>query len=116
MKYVFLFCISFISCIYLHAQIVGATDFESQAFGTTYTKDIWQNDGFKTETWDNGLADRTMIDTATAVSGKKSLRISYLKGQFGPGPDGCQIALLFNPRNELYMSYWLKFSDNFSWF
>jgi len=113
-NYLFLLFLIF-SLERLQAQLIGSTDFESQQFGTIYTKEFWQKDGFITETWDNGLADRTMIDSSTSVSGKKSLRVTYLQGKFGPGPDGCQIALLFNTSNELYMSYWLKFSDNFSW-
>jgi len=106
----------FMECVSItHAQLLGKTDFESHPYGTAFTKDLWQLEGFETETWDNGLAERTMIDTTTAALGKKSLRVTYPKETYGPKPNGCQIALIFAPSNELYLSYWVKFSDNFSW-
>jgi hypothetical protein len=97
------------------AQIINSTDFETQATGTAFTRPLWQADGFTTDTWDNGLADRTIIDNTTSVSGTKSLRVTYPAGQFGPGPNGAQVPLKFSPLNEAYMSYWVRFSDNFSW-
>ena len=100
---------------FVHAQLINSTNFESQAVGTAYTRSIWQLDGFTTDTWDNGLVDRTIVDNSTSISGTKSLRITYPVGQFGPGPNGAQVPLLFTPRDEVYMSYSLRFSENFTW-
>ena len=112
-KYVFFATIIFTQLAY--AQVFYATDFESQAVGVAYTRPVWQADGFQTATWDNGLATRTSIDNSTSVSGTKSLRVTYPAGEFGTNGTGCQIPLQFTPQDEVYMSYWLKFSDNFSW-
>ena len=97
------------------AQIINSTNFESQVTGTAYTRAIWQAEGFSPDTWDNGLLDRTSVDNSTSVSGTQSLRITYPVGQFGPGPNGAQIPLLFTPKDEVYMSYNLRFSENFTW-
>lgn len=91
------------------------TDFESQPVGTAYTRPYWQADGFRTATWDQGLETRTMIDNSTSVSGTKSLRVTYPKNTFGPDINGFQLPLLVDPVDELYMSYWIRFSENFTW-
>lgn len=96
------------------AQLTNSTNFESQVKGTAYIRSIWQSDGFTTDTWDNRLST-TMIDDSYAVSGTKSLRITYPQGGFGPDQSGCQIPLLLPSANQYYMSYWLRFSDNFAW-
>ncbi len=74
----------------------------------------WQKEGFTTGTWHNGLDNRTMIDTTQSVSGGKSLRVEYTKGGVGPQETGAQVELKFPSRDEAYMSYWMKFSDDFS--
>jgi len=91
------------------------TDFESQPKGTAYTAAHWQSDGFIPGSFNEGLETRTMIDDSVAKSGKKSLRISYPKDHFGTEQTGCQIPLQFTPANQMYMSYWIMFSENFSW-
>ncbi len=91
------------------------TDFESQPVGTAYTRPYWQADGFRTATWDQGLETRTMIDNSTSVSGTKSLRVTYPANTFGPDINGFQLPLLVDPVDELYMSYWICFSENFTW-
>ncbi|HPH15585.1 MAG TPA: hypothetical protein PK029_00315 [Bacteroidales bacterium] len=116
MKYTILvFCTLCCTWIATTAQIFSVTNFESQAVGTPFIRSLWQADGFTTDTWDNGLADRTMIDNTTSVSGTKSLRVTYPAGEYGPGPNGTQVPLLFTAQNEAYMSYWVRFSENFSW-
>ncbi|NLK82072.1 MAG: hypothetical protein GX277_07790 [Bacteroidales bacterium] len=97
------------------SQVYYHTDFETNPVGTSYERAVWAADGFNPDTWDNGLGTRTYLDNSTSVSGTKSLRVTYPAGEFGTGPNGTQIPLLFAPQNEVYMSYWLKFSDNFSW-
>lgn len=74
----------------------------------------WNEDGFKTGSWDNGLKSRTIIDTAYAKTGDKSLRVEYTQGGVGPSETGAQVELKITPSNEAYMSYWMRFSDNFS--
>ena len=97
------------------AQILYSTDFEKNATGTSYERPQWQADGFTTATWDEGLKNRTVVDNSTSVSGTKSLKIAYPAGGFGPSQTGCQIPLKVAPQDELYMSYNLQFSENFSW-
>ena len=99
----------------LSAQLINSTNFESHEVGTAYTRSIWQSDDFITDTWDNGLLERTSVDNSTSVSGSKSLRITYPVGQFGPGPNGAQVPLMFTPKDEVYMSYNFRFSENFTW-
>lgn len=91
------------------------TDFETQPVGTAYVRSYWQTDGFRTATWDQGLATRTMIDNSTSVSGTKSLRVTYPANTYGPDINGFQLPLLVDPVDELYMSYWICFSENFTW-
>ncbi len=109
--FVILFCVISLSS---YAQYCH-TDFESQPAGTAYVRSMWQADGFTTATWDQGLATRTMIDNSTSVSGTKSLRITYPAQTFGPDINGAQVPLLVEPADELYMSYWIRFSENFTW-
>ena len=110
-----LFSILLIICSYTSYAQYCHTDFESQPVGTAYVRALWQADGFRTATWDQGLADRTMIDNSTSVSGTKSLRVTYPANTYGPTANGCQIPLLVNSVDELYMSYWIRFSENFTW-
>jgi hypothetical protein len=91
------------------------TSFESKPEGAPYNRAAWQSDGFITDNWDNGLESRTSVDTTVRVTGSKSLRIAYPMGKFGPANTGCQIPLTFSPSNQMYISYWLRFSENFSW-
>jgi hypothetical protein len=99
----------------VQAQKAISTDFESQPKGTAYTLDVWKADGLITDKWENGMADRSMVDDSFSASGKKSLRITYPKGFSGPGENGAQIPIILPGRNQYYMSYWLRFSDNFSY-
>lgn len=115
MRYIVLSISLLLFVVNTHAQLLHATNFESQTVGAACTRPLWQADGFTTDTWDNGLADRTIIDNFTSVSGTKSLRVTYPAGQYGPDPNGAQVPLLFTARSEAYMSYWVRFSDNFSW-
>lgn len=97
------------------AQKPIKTDFESNPKGTAYSLEMWKADGFKTDEWENGMNIRSMVDDSVAVSGKKSLRITYPKGCIGPGENGAQVPLVLPGRDQYYMSYWLRFSDNFSY-
>jgi len=96
------------------AQKPISTNFESQPKGAAYSLGVWKADGFITESWDNGMNSRSMVDDSVSVSGKKSLRITYPKGFSGPDGNGAQVSVILPGRDQYYMSYWLRFSDNFS--
>lgn len=98
----------------LSAEMISSTDFESLDC-VPATRDLWKSEGFLPGTWDNGLAARTMIDdSAVAVSGTKSLRVLYPKGKYGTSDNGAQVELKFDSRREAFASYWLRFSEDFS--
>lgn len=90
-------------------------DFDNVNNGIPYLYEQWQNDGFTTSNWQQGLPDRTMVDNSTSVSGTQSLRITYPAGGVGPDQTGAQVQLMVEPAQEMYLSYWIKFSDNFSY-
>lgn len=97
------------------AQVIDNTGFESYVDETEYTLSSWQSDGF-TVPWVNGFnQSRAYVDDAFAKFGTKSLRIKYPANQFGTANSGAQAPLNVTPANELYMSYWVRFSDNFDW-
>jgi hypothetical protein len=103
-----------INSLSLQAQKPISTNFESQPKGTAYSLSVWKSDGFITESWENGMNTRSMVDDSFSVSVKHSLRITYPKGCSGPGDNGAQVSLVLPGCNQYYMSYWLRFSDNFS--
>ena len=113
MRTIFLF-ISLAISASLSAEMISSTRFESSEAGKPFLLEAWQKERFSTGTWDNGLKDRTIIDTTYSVSGRKSLRIEYPKGGVGPSETGAQVELKFPSRDVAYMSYWMRFSDNFS--
>jgi hypothetical protein len=89
--------------------------FESFADETEFTKSSWESEGF-TLPWVNGFdKSRGYTDDAFAKTGTKSLRIKYPANTYGPTNNGAQAPLMVTPANELYMSYWVRFSDNFDW-
>ncbi|MBP3716268.1 MAG: T9SS type A sorting domain-containing protein [Paludibacteraceae bacterium] len=97
------------------AEMLMETSFENVADGTPFTRDLWTQQGFQPASWDEGLATRTCVCRGSAADGMNALRVMYPKGEYGTAHTGCQVPLLFDQRNEAYMSYYLKFSDNFSW-
>jgi hypothetical protein len=96
----------------LYAQQVISTDFESHRTGTPHQIKYWEADGF-TPDWDMGMNERSLVDSSFSVSGKKSLRITYSQGFSGPQKNGAQVSLILPDRDQYYMSYWLRFSENF---
>lgn len=110
-----LFALSFLLiCFSSNCQLVESTDFESQNVGVNYNSSVWKNDGFNPD-WVQGMDTRSEVDDEQAYSGSKSLRIKYPQGEYGPSETGGQTPLLIPAENEYYMSYWLRFDDNFSW-
>ncbi|MEU4142829.1 polysaccharide lyase [Streptomyces parvulus] len=89
--------------------------FERPQAGASYPLDQWAADGWQAP-WALGMDDRARIDTATpAHSGTKSLRVLYPKGQIGPENSGAQAPFALTKSREYYLSYWVRFSGDFSW-
>ena len=99
----------------LSAAMISSTNFEDLRSGTPMSRTLFQENGFRTDSWDNALESRTVIDSTQAASGLQSMRITYPAGGYGPEETGCQVKLMFDSREEAYTSYNLRFSENFSW-
>lgn len=94
---------------------INSNDFEAWNDEHEYVQTNWASDGFTTP-WVNGFnQSRCFVDDAYAQSGTKSLRVLYPAGGVGPSETGAQAPLQFAPKDEVYMSYWLRFSDDFDW-
>jgi hypothetical protein len=97
------------------AQISESTDFEQFTVGTNFTQTNWQTAGFSVP-WVNGFnQNRAVVDGEIAKSGTNSIRLFYPKGEYGPSATGGQAPLLVEPKDELYASYQVRFSKDFSW-
>jgi len=59
--------------------------------------------------------DRASIDSSMAHGGRQSLKIVFPRSSVGPSQGGHQAAILLEPADEYYLSYWLKFDLHFSW-
>jgi hypothetical protein len=88
--------------------------FERPAAGGAYTLSEWGFDGWSAP-WELGMGNRTMIDSAYSHTGGKSLRVFYPQGQIGPENSGAQAPFTLTPGQEYYLSYWVRFSSDFSW-
>ena len=97
------------------ASVLMQTGFENQESGSPMVRTLWTEEGFQPADWDQGLESRTQVDGKIAAQGIHSLRVMYPKDEFGPEYTGCQISLRFPSHDELYASYYLRFSENFSW-
>lgn len=100
--------------VFLFAQEDFSTGFETTPAGQAFITDKWNESGFTTDDWNNGLATRTVVDTSYAASGKKSLRVTFPVGFSGPAGNGTQISLVLPDREQYYMSYKLMFGSGFS--
>ncbi len=99
----------------LLAQPAIKYGFENIPNGTEYTQVSWQAEGF-TVPWVDGFdQQRAYIDNMYAHNGSNSLRIFYPAAGWGTANSGAQAPLIVAPADQYYMSYWLRFSDNFSW-
>ncbi|GAA1551953.1 hypothetical protein GCM10009827_085750 [Dactylosporangium maewongense] len=89
--------------------------FERPERGTAYTLGAWAQDGW-TAPWEQGMSTRTWIDGYNfSHTGGKSLRVFYPKGKIGPADSGAQAPLQLTRGREYYLSYWVRFSSDFSW-
>ncbi len=91
-----------------------STGFEDSKAGEAFTVQQWEKAGFDAVGWDNGLAQRAIIDSTTSAIGDKSLRITYPVGESGSVGNGAQIPLILPNKDEYYLSYKLMFSPEFS--
>ena len=99
----------------LLAQPINQTSFENFNDKQEFTQTSWQSEGFSVPFTDGFNQKRAWIDNSVAHTGTKSLRITYPKGGVGPKETGAQAPLKVSPSNELFMSYYVRFSSNFSW-
>lgn len=98
-----------------HAQIIDYTGFEGFEDETPFRNQNWYDEGFSVQ-WSNGFnQNRAYVDDEFAIYGTKSLRIFYPAGTYGTSNNGAQAPLRVDPENELFASYWLRFSENFDW-
>ncbi|MDI4644549.1 carbohydrate-binding protein [Cohnella hashimotonis] len=89
--------------------------FERPARGSAYTLSQWALDGWNAP-WDNGMSTRTWIDGYNFNhSGGQSLRVFYPQGQIDPPNSGAQAPFEVTPGREYYLSYWVRFSSDYSW-
>ena len=59
--------------------------------------------------------ERASLDDTLFHAGRHSLRIDYPKGAVGPSQGGHQAAIQLAPAVQYCLSYWLRFSEGFSW-
>jgi hypothetical protein len=88
--------------------------FERPVANAPYLLNQWAADGWKASS-ELGLATRSSIDTSTAHSGAKSLRVLYPKGKISPENSGLTAKFAVTPAREYYFSQWVRFSEDFSW-
>ena len=100
----------------LNAQKLIKINFEGAEAGQQFIEKSWSKiEGISVEWVDGFDQGRTIIDSSISHSGKNSLRILYPSAGVGPDESGAQVPLKFTPSNQYYVSYWMRFSDNFSW-
>jgi len=108
-----IFLVSLFLVVQIEAQTPVIFDFESQPKGTCYTLDKWRDVGILTDSWEDGMKLRSMVDDSFSVSGKKSLRIMYPKAGVGPEESGAQVPIILASKDQYFASYYLRFSENF---
>lgn len=106
-----------IACVvsnFIFAQSIKV-DFEGFASNEAFTQASWQKKGF-TVPWVDGFDQgRAYVDSSFTHFGKRSLKISYPKGGFGPSETGAQAPHMVPAADQYFTSYWLRFGDDFSW-
>ncbi|WP_262391326.1 polysaccharide lyase [Nocardiopsis sp. CNR-923] len=89
--------------------------FERPAAGRAYPLTEWAKDGWHAPRG-RGMDERTLIDDRVpAHTGGQSLRVSYPRGRIGPRESGAQAPFRLTPAREYHVSFWVRFSDDFSW-
>lgn len=98
----------------LSANTQIKVDFETDEPGTNYTGTEWETNGFSNIPWIQG-SERAIVTADHSHNGEESLQVLYPKGGVGPQETGHQAPCGLIPADEYYVSYWLRFSENFSW-
>ena len=114
-------CVAILLCCFCafltRAQIIDQTSFEGFSDEFEFVTSAWTAEGF-TPGWGSGQGfeqSRVFVDNEYAAEGNKSLRVRFPAGNSGPGAGGAQLPLRFPSSNQKFISYWLRFSDNFDW-
>jgi hypothetical protein len=103
-------------CAQKSSANVAEIDFEKYTAGQEFTIKDWNNGHDVSVKWTNGFEKgRAIIDDSFSHSGKHSLRILYPALGVGPDESGAQAPLLIPPAAQYYVSYYIRFSENFSW-
>ena len=85
-------------------------DFESNRIGP-YTKEMHRKD-WGTVRW-TALHDRAFIVRDQDMERGKVLKVLYPEGAVGPKQGGSQFVISLPPSEELWLSYHIKFEENF---
>ncbi|MEV2277421.1 polysaccharide lyase [Nocardiopsis sp. NPDC049922] len=88
--------------------------FERATAGRPYPLSEWAKDGWHAPRG-RGMDERTLVDDDVAHSGRHSLRVSYPAGRIGPRDSGAQAPFRLAPAREYHVSFWVRFSEDFSW-
>ncbi|CAL9389508.1 hypothetical protein SUDANB121_01234 [Nocardiopsis dassonvillei] len=89
--------------------------FERLPAGSAYTLAEWERDGWVADRG-VGLDERTLIDDSVpARGGEKSLRVFYPAGKIGAAESGALARFRLDPGREYHLSFWARFSEDFSW-
>ena len=89
-------------------------DFERPALSQGFSKSDWAAYGLAGVGFVQA-PQRASLDDSIAHSGKQSLRIVFPKASVGPSEGGHQASLQLDPATQYCLSYWLRFSEDFSW-
>jgi hypothetical protein len=94
-----------------------ANGFENGTAGRPYAVADWAASGFDVAAGSTpvGVKERSFVDTSTSRGGGRSLRLRYPKGQIEPPDSGMSVPFLLAPQREYFLSYWVRFSKDFSW-
>lgn len=87
--------------------------FEQGKTGDPYGLEDWGKADW-TAPWLLG-DDRSQVDDTVSRSGFKSLKVLYPAGKIGPTESGYQAPFEFEAADEYYLSYWVRFDEDFSW-
>lgn len=104
-------------CIFLQQPAMATdyfVDFELQTNEDGFDRCNWLAYGPSDVGWVTA-SERASIDNRVAHDGQQSLRVFFPKSSVGPSQGGHQATILLEPREQYYLSYWLKFSKDFSW-
>lgn len=121
MKLFFKISLSLLITIQLSAQTLYSTSFEGLTDECYFLRNnnpcSWQTAMSNvTVPWVDGFdQNRAQIDNAYSVTGSNSLRMFYPKDQFGTANSGGQAPLMVPAAAEYYVSYYVRFSEDFSY-